>query len=200
VAAAFERAIELDGAYAPALADLAQLREEAGQADVAIALYDRAAQADSENPEYAAAPARVLLAGGNTAEAERRFEAMLGQHPRYAQAATELAKIQLRRGTDLERAVQLARRAALLRGGPDALETLGWALFETGKLDQSVAALNGALKVDPERVGARYRLGLSLARKGDLDAAREAFHKVLESADAPQAELAQAELARLEGR
>jgi tetratricopeptide (TPR) repeat protein len=200
VAAVFERAIGFDGGYAPALAGLAQLREEAGQADVAVALYDRAAQADSDNPEYAAAPARILLAGGKTAEAERRFDEMLGQHPRYAQAATELAKIQLRRGADLERAAQLARRAVLLHGGPDALETLGWALFETGKLDESVAALNGALKVDPESVGARYRLGLSLARKGDLDGAREAFRKVLESADAPQSELARAELARLEGR
>jgi tetratricopeptide (TPR) repeat protein len=200
VAAAFERAIEFDGAYAPALAGLAQLREEAGQADVAIALYDQAAEADSDNPEYAAAPARILLAGGKTAEAEKRFDEMLKHHPRYAQAATELAKIQLRRGADLERAVRLAQRAVLLRGGPDALETLGWAFFETGKLDQSVKALSNALKVDPEWVGARYRLGLSLARKGDLDAAREAFRKVLESADAPQSELAQAELARLEGR
>jgi tetratricopeptide (TPR) repeat protein len=201
-AAAFERAIELDSAYAPALAGLGQLREEAGQTDAAVALYDRAAQADSDNPEYAAAPARILLAGGKTAEAERRFEEMLGQHPRYAQAATELAKIRLRRGADLERAVRLAQRAALLRGGADALETLGWAFFETGKFDESVAALKGALKVDPERVGARYRLGLSLARKGELDAAREAFRKVLESADAPQSELelARAELARLEGR
>lgn len=200
VAAAFERAIGFDGAYAPALAGLAQLREEAGQADVAVALYDRAAQADSDNPEYAAAPARILLAGGKTAEAERRFDEMLGQHPRYAQAATELAKIQLRRGADLERAAELARRAILLHGGADALETLGWALFETGKLDASVAALKGALKADPESVGARYRLGLSLARKGDPDGAREAFRKVLESADGPQSELARAELARLEAR
>ncbi len=62
-----------------------------------------------------------------------------------------------------------------------------------------MTALNGALRVDPERPGARYRLGLSLARKGDLDGAREAFRAVLETADAPQSELARAELARLEG-
>jgi tetratricopeptide (TPR) repeat protein len=200
VAAAFERAIELDGAYAPALAGLAQLREEAGQADVAVALYDRAAQADPDEPAYAAAPARILLAGGETAEAERRFQEMLGRHPRHAQAATELARILLGHGTDRERALKLAQRAVLLRGGAEALETLGWALFEAGKIDESVAVLNGALRADPESLGARYRLGLSLAGKGDVDGAREAFQKVLESADAPESELAQAELARLEGR
>ena len=200
VVAAFERALDLDGAYAPALAGLAQLREEAGQADAAVALYDRAAEADPDTPEYAAAPARILLASGETAEAERRFDAMLWRYPRYPQAATELAEILLDRGEDLTRAVKLARRAVMLRGGPDALETLGWALFETDKIDESVAALSSVLRVDAERSGARYRLGLSLARKGDLDGAREAFRAVLESADAPQSELARAELARLEGR
>jgi tetratricopeptide (TPR) repeat protein len=200
VAAAFERAIELDSAYAAALAGLAQLRAEEGQADVAVALYDRAAQADADEPEYAAAPARILLAGGETAQAERRFEEMLGWHPRYAGAATELARILLQRGNDPERAAKLAQRAVLLRGGAEALETLGWALFEAGKIDESVAALNGALKADAEWVAAHYRLGLSLARKGDVEAARAAFEKVLERPDAPEAELAQAELARLESR
>jgi tetratricopeptide (TPR) repeat protein len=200
VAAAFERAVELDGGYAPALAGLARLREEAGQADAAVALYDRAAQADPDDSEYAAAPALILLASGEADEAERRFEEMLGRHPRDARAANELAGILLRRGTDGERAVKLAQRAIHLRGGAEALEILGWALFEVGKIDESVAALNGALKADPESVGARYRLGLSLARKGDVDGARAAFQKVLESADAPESELARAELARLEGR
>ena len=111
-----------------------------------------------------------------------------------------MARILLQRGSDPERAAKLAQRAILLRGGAEALETLGWAFYEVGKIDESVAALNGALKADPEWVAARYRLGLSLARRGDVEEAREAFEKVLERADAPEAQLARAELARLETR
>ncbi|HEY5656286.1 MAG TPA: tetratricopeptide repeat protein, partial [Myxococcota bacterium] len=45
VLAAYERATELDARSAPALVGLARLREQAGQVEAAVALYDRAAQA-----------------------------------------------------------------------------------------------------------------------------------------------------------
>lgn len=200
ITAAYERTLEADGAAAEALLGLGRLREEAGDAAGAVALYDRAAAADRADPEPAVAAIRVLLAEGETAEGERRLEEMLRRHPRDPRGPVMLADVLLRRGADLDRAFALARRGVQFRGGADALETLGAALLERGEPDEAANALKRALELDPTAVSARYRLGLALARTGDSEGARDAFRQVLESAEAPEAELARAELARLESR
>ena len=80
------------------------------------------------------------------------------------------------------------------------METLGWALAETEQFEEARNVLSSALKVTPESASTRYRLGLTLARIGELEAARDAFRQVLESGEGPESELARAELARLEAR
>jgi len=196
--AAYQLALELDAENATALADLGRAREKAGDADGAVAFYDRAAEADPADPDHPAAAARVLLAHGNTADAERRLEDMLQRHPRDARAPVQLAASLLRRGADLDRAFALARRGVQFRGGAEALEMLGWAHLEREQFGEATKAFQRALEVDPTSVGARYRLGLTLTRTGDSEGAREAFRKVLESGKAPEADLARDALAQLE--
>jgi tetratricopeptide (TPR) repeat protein len=198
--AAYERALAIDAENAAALAGLGRLREEAGDVAAAVALYDRAAEADRTDPDPAAAAIRALLAAGKTTEAERRLEEMLRRHPRDARAPVELAGILLQRGSDADRAFELARRGVQFGGAADALEMLGWALLDRGDSDEAINAFNRALELDPSAVGARYRLGLALARTGDPEGAREAFRQVLESGETPETDLARAELARLESR
>jgi Flp pilus assembly protein TadD len=110
----------------------------------------------------------------------------------------QLAASLLRRGAELDRAVELARRGVQFRGGAEALETLGWAHLEREQFEEAASAFQRALEVDPASVGARYRLGLALTRMGDQEAARAAFRKVLESGKAPEADLARDALAKLE--
>jgi tetratricopeptide (TPR) repeat protein len=122
---AFGRALELDPAHAPALVGLALLDAESGELDAALALYDRAAAADPDDPMPAHAAARLLLDAGRVASAEQRLTELLERHPREAVAALELAQILADRGEPL-RAQELAERAAWFQtpGAGELLEQL----------------------------------------------------------------------------
>jgi tetratricopeptide (TPR) repeat protein len=119
---AFERALELEPDYAPALAGLAELSAEAGERDAALALYDRAAEADPKQPAYPLAAAKLELDAQRTDEAALRLEQLLDRHPREAGAANDLAVILAERG-ELDRAFGLAKRAAWFHQ-PEAEVTL----------------------------------------------------------------------------
>jgi tetratricopeptide (TPR) repeat protein len=201
VAAAFERAVELSASNAVALAGLARVREEAGASDEALALYDRASAADPKEDAYSMAAVRLLQARGDAVGAEKRLTDLLKRHPRNAEAATELAASLVRRREDLDRAVALATRAMRFQGGAKALDVFGLAQLELGAPDEAVKAFQNALKLDPSSVRTRYQLGVALGRTGDVDAARDALRQVLDSgASTEEAELARAELARLDKR
>jgi tetratricopeptide (TPR) repeat protein len=119
--AAYERALELDEQSWRALAALAGLAAESGDTTGAIAFYDRAIAAEPEGPAPALA-AVALVRETNPAEAARRLEQLLEQHPREAAAANELAGILADQGA-LDRAGVNARRAAWF-ALPEAEETV----------------------------------------------------------------------------
>jgi tetratricopeptide (TPR) repeat protein len=199
---AFERAVELGPEHAPALAGLAEIAAEAGERQAALALYDRAAAADPDDPGPSYAAIGLLASGQEGEEAQRRLEALLRGHPHHAGAADGLARILATRGRDLDRALELAQRAVRFQGPPEALETLGWVHLLRGEPERAVEALTRALELRPEVAMARYRLGLALAAQGDDPGARKAFSEVLATGalPEPEAESARAELARLEDR
>jgi tetratricopeptide (TPR) repeat protein len=199
---AFERAVALDPEHAPALAGLAEISAEAGEREAALALYDRAAAADPADPGPAHAAIQLLAPSREPDEAQRRLEEILRQHPLHAGAANDLARILAARGRDLDRALELARRAVRFQGSHEALETLGWIHLLRGEPERAVEALTRALTLRPEAAMARYRLGLALAAQGDGPGARKAFTEVLATGalPEPEAEQVRAELARLEDR
>jgi len=133
VGAAFARALELDPASPRALAGLAALAAEAGRAEEAVALYDRAAAADRGDPEPELAAARLLVAAGRVSEAEARLTALLARQPLLAAAALELADLLLARG-DVDRALAAAQRASHLRA-PGADETLRRIRLSRGEIE-----------------------------------------------------------------
>jgi predicted Zn-dependent protease len=200
VRASFERAVALDPQQASALAGLGRLAAEAGEVDAALALYDRAAEADSDAANYAYAAAQLLIREGKSEEAERRLAVLLVHHPHHAKAADDLARLLVAQGRDLDRALVLAQRAIRFRGGPEAFETLGWVRLERGESESAVEALRHAVELRPESASVQYRLGLALVSVGDEDAARDALRLALEAGDFAEVERAKAELARLEAR
>lgn len=198
VRASFERAVALDPQQADALAGLGRLAAEAGEVDAALALYDRADEADPDAPSHAYAAAGLLIREGRSAEARGRLETLLAHHPHHGQAAHDLARLLVARGGELDRALALAQRAIRFRAGPEAFETLGWVQLERGEAEPAVEALRHAVELRPDSASAQYRLGLALVAVGDADGARDALRLALEAGDFAEAERAQAELARLE--
>jgi tetratricopeptide (TPR) repeat protein len=121
---AFDRALELDAEHAAALIGLAALSAQAGEVDAALALYDRATDLDSEGPEAILAAAVLVQGAGRTADAQKRFAAVLLEYPREADAAIGMARNLAEQG-EFEKSLDYARWAEWLRA-PEAEETMAW--------------------------------------------------------------------------
>jgi type IV pilus assembly protein PilF len=63
----------------------------------------------------------------------------------------------------------------------DAWGNLGLAYLEKGKLEEAVTALKRSVTAEPRFCVGNYRLGLAFEKKGDLDAARQAFSQAVET-------------------
>jgi tetratricopeptide (TPR) repeat protein len=193
---AYERALELDPELASALMGLAELAAEEGNLDAAVALYDRASQADDGNPEAALEAISLLQSTQNTSELQLRLESLLESDPRNARAANELAKLLAKSEASLDEAAGYAQRAAFFRSVPEAHETLGSIQIRRGEPELAVDTLTTALELQPDSTSALYQLGLAHAALGDKERARTLFGQLIEAA-APESEQAQSQIARL---
>jgi putative thioredoxin len=134
---------------------------DAGQLDVAGELFSTVLEQEEANPEALGGLARVLLAGGQQAEAEALLEqvpATIANHAAIsgAKAALELAK---EAGTLGDPTVLVAR----IEGNPDdhdARYALATALFLRGQVDTAMNHLCQIVKRDREwqEDGARKQL------------------------------------------
>jgi tetratricopeptide (TPR) repeat protein len=192
---ALERALDLEPERASALAELAALTAERGDADAAIALYDRAYRVEPKEPAYAWEAIQLVLASDGGEEAERRLEALLTRHGTHAAAASLLARRLLER--DPERALVLARRAVRFRGGPDAFETLGRLQLQRGDAERAARTLGRSVELRPNAPSTQYWLALALSATGDTEGARAALNAALESDQFPERDDARTQLARL---
>jgi cytochrome c-type biogenesis protein CcmH/NrfG len=189
--------LELEPERAPALAQLAALTAEQGDSAAAVALYDRAATADPEDASYAWGAIELLSGSDDGAELERRLEALLARHATHAAAAELLARRLSER--DPDRALALALRAVRLLGGPDALDTLGRIQLEQGDSESAARSFGASVRLRPESPSSQYWLGRALIATEDEEGARRAFEASLALGAFPEREVAQAELARLNG-
>jgi tetratricopeptide (TPR) repeat protein len=200
--ASFQRALAANPGHAPSLAGLGALEVEAGDLPNALSYFDRAATADSADAESAYRAAQLVLARGDAPEAERRLRALLAVTPVHAGACNDLAWILAEGGRDLDLALELARRAALLSPQPsaDVADTLAFVQLTRGEAQAALSTLEAAVKDHPRSGLLRYRQGLAHARLGDSEAALEAFREALRDASFREGEAARAQIARLEAQ
>jgi tetratricopeptide (TPR) repeat protein len=192
---ALERALTLEPGRASAIAELASLVAELGDRKAAIALYDRAIEADPGASDYAWQAIQLFITTGDDAEVARRLDALLLKDALHGEAA-ELRARQLIE-SDPDRAHTLARRAARLLGGPDTLELLGRTHLVRGNAEPAAKALGRAVELESGRPSTHYWLGMALSAMGDEAGARRELNAALAAGDFPEKSDAQAELARL---
>ncbi|MCG8588030.1 MAG: tetratricopeptide repeat protein, partial [Proteobacteria bacterium] len=195
---AFERAIELDAEFGPALEGLAALTLEAGDTDVALALLDRASAADAGDGSAAYSAAQLELKRGNKQSAIERLRAVVAGNPAHALAANDLAWLLAEQGGEDELALDLARRAARIDRRPEILDTLGWVQHKRGEDAAAVATFREALGKAPDSPSIRYRLGVALAALERSEEARVELNRALAGGAFPEAEAARTVLAQLE--
>jgi len=195
---AFERARDADPALPSALVGLGRIALATGDAEGAAALFDEAARSAPDDPTPLYGAAQAFLQAGRSDEAERRLEALIRTHPGHAAATNDLAWLLAEQRRELDRALDLARRASRLLPGPDVQDTLGWVHLQRDELDLAIAAFEKALRARPSFPVARYHLGVALAKRGDSEAARREFRLALEGDPFPGAEDARSQLAQLD--
>jgi Flp pilus assembly protein TadD len=116
---------------------------------------------------------------GDTAEAARRYQAVLTADPTSPLAANNLASILSERGEQLDYAEQLATRA--LEQAPDAeiYDTLGSIQAKRSMFGAAAKNLERAVALQPQNADFHYRLGLAYLALSDPVRARHALDRAV---------------------
>ena len=94
----FRQAISLDPNNKKALVNLGKTLQASGHPQDALTYYLRAAVLDPSDAEPIFLSGQLYADSGKVPEAERQFERVLKQNPRYPKTHAELGRLQLRRG------------------------------------------------------------------------------------------------------
>ncbi|MBS0327883.1 MAG: tetratricopeptide repeat protein, partial [Proteobacteria bacterium] len=112
-------------------------------------------------------------------EAEKRLKHLVALKPNDAQALNALGYTLVDRTTRANEGYALIQRAhKLAPDDPFILDSMGWALYRLGRLDEAQAYLQRALDSRSDAEIAAH-LGEVLWRKGDRDRARALWSKQL---------------------
>jgi tetratricopeptide (TPR) repeat protein len=144
-----EKAIALEPDNSEAHRVLGQVWEAMGESKKALRSYDSAIRIDSANGDAQVDMARLLADEGRNHEAVEH--GLLGVRSFEEQGETT--------------------KAAFAYWG------LGWSYYELDDLEDSVAASQRALDLDPTLVEVRFNLGLALLASGKQQRAREEYDK-----------------------
>jgi len=120
IEAAYQAALALDGRQPQALEGLARQLEANGDSEGALELYDRATHAAPESTSAARRAARLAGRTLGEAAAEKRWTALLDEHPWDHEAAEVLAALRRTRGELDATTLDYAERAVMFGGGAEA--------------------------------------------------------------------------------
>jgi putative PEP-CTERM system TPR-repeat lipoprotein len=177
--ACFERALQLDAAYLPALDNLAQLDRLEKRGDDARKRYERALAISPSNLPAMIAFARYLAANRDMAGAIAWLEKAHQLKPDAPAPALRLAEIYARAGHP-QQALLLARQLQASRpGDPDALSVLALAQYGDHDLKAAAASYTRLSQLLPSRAAAPYRLALIALQLNDRPAAMAALRTAL---------------------
>ena len=110
---------------------------------------------------------------GQLPQAMQAYQHALESDPNAAVAANNLAWMYCNSGEDMDKALELARRAkALLPRVATVADTLGWVYYKRQLYDLAVSSLQDAVRQEPNSAEYRVHLAASLLRTGKKDEAR----------------------------
>lgn len=132
---------------------------------------------------------------GRKKEAMEIMEGIIRSHPDSYQALNYVGYTLAEQDRDLDRALELLRRANELSPNQSYIvDSLAWALFKKGDLDAALAEIRRAVEIDGDADAAIWEhYGDIASRAGRTDEARKAYNRALEkkpdNADAIRAKL-----------
>lgn len=159
-------------------------REEAALAELMISRAESKAGFPSlgrkERASLYAEAAYAHWSAGNLKMARRRYETAYKLTPTDPLLNNNLGYFYADTGLDLRRALQLTQAA--VDADPHSgifLDSLGWALFKTGKPGKALHFLRRAAELEPDSAEIRFHLGAAYARLGNAQSATVELKKAL---------------------
>lgn len=160
---------------------LADAYAAAKRYDDAVRVIEQAETAFGEDEEFTLRLVGLYEQSGRLAEAERELRARIEGDPLDALALNYLGYILADRTERLTEAVELIERALRVEpDNPSYLDSLGWALFKQGKVDEAAGPLGRAAAALPANSVIQEHLGDVLARQGKWAEAAAAWQRALD--------------------
>lgn len=173
----------------------AEMRANNGDADGAMALLNHALKTQPNNVDLLYARAMTAVTLKDYGQMEKDLKKVLDIRPNDAAALNALGYTWADRGQHLHQALRMIRRA--LKQQPDDpafLDSMGWALYRLGHLDQAETYLKRALAAYPDPEVANH-LAEVLWMNGKKAQARRVWKAALKGA--PDSDAIHASLKRL---
>jgi tetratricopeptide (TPR) repeat protein len=152
----------------------------AGDKSGAIAVAESAAKAFPKDAQTQFVLVDLYQDAGRSADAEKLLRQMLANEPANPRVLNHLGYLLANRGDQLEEAITLVRKA--LDADPDRpeyLDSLGWAYFKRGEMNEAVKYLAQAADKLPANSEVQDHLGDAYAKRGSTQDAIAAWTKAL---------------------
>jgi tetratricopeptide (TPR) repeat protein len=140
---------------------------EGGDPARAVTILEPTAKANPRDTATQLALADLYNDAGRDGDAERTLRLLLEMEPANAEALNYLGYLLANRGRSLDEAVRLVERALVAEpGNPAYLDSLGWAHFRRGNMEEAEKYLAPAAEQLPRNAVVQDHLGDVLARRG----------------------------------
>jgi tetratricopeptide (TPR) repeat protein len=175
-----KKALELDPASYDTFFLLGTLYSQESNVDGALAQYQAAIKVNANNPGLWTIIGMLQEQTNRRDEAIRAYSRALEIEPNAGVAANNLAWMYATQGGDLDKALEMARRAKVaLPNVPSVSDTLGWIYYQRKLYDSSVPLLQEAVKGNPNSAEFHFHLAASLIETGKKDQARAELSSAL---------------------
>jgi predicted Zn-dependent protease len=160
---------------------LADLYADQKRTDDAVRVLEQARKTFGDDQALSMRIANVYETGGRLADAERELRKLMTDDPLDAEALNSLSYMLAEHGQKLPEAVDLAQRALKIEPeNPAFLDTLGWALFKSGRTDEAAQSLDKAAAVLTGNSVIQDHHGDVLAKRGKNAEAVAAWQRALD--------------------
>jgi cellulose synthase operon protein C len=177
---AFARALDLDAAYFPAVAGMAALEQEDGNAKSAAARFEALLKKDPKHvPAMVALARQRLVSGESPGDSAKLLQEAVAIAPTDPLPRLALIDLQLQRG-DAKAALAAAREAeSLMPDRTDVLDALGRSLLAAGEPQQALTTYGRWSSLEPKSVVPHMRSADIHAARAGWDAALASYRRAL---------------------
>ena len=178
--AQLNQVLAMDPKNVSAYMQLGKVQQETGQVDAAIQRYEKARAMQPKFVPLLTMLGDLYLAKGDLGRARKYYEDALAINPNFAVAASNLAWVSTKDGSNLDVALNLAQKAKqIMPEVPAISDTLGWVHYKKGNYSLAVPLFEQCVQTEPAKGIYHYHLGMALMAAGEPTKAKQELDAAL---------------------